>query len=196
MRPYFSKVISWIPSSLFFRHCQCCCYSGPLHGCFCLLGTFFPLIFTRLAASHHSRLCLNATSHGLSQHASTLSLVFYFLQRLSLSDCFLHLPIFCIPLLTCKLLENTLLSRLPLSVVFSVVIQTVGSGIRFARFGCCHWHPLLRDFTPVASFCVAQFSHVKTETMLASAQTVLWGIKDTIHVKYLWQSWHSIFLFT
>lgn len=105
---------------------------------FCLLGTFFPLIFTRLAASHHSRLCLNATSHGLSQHASTLSLVFYFLQRLSLSDCFLHLPIFCIPLLTCKLLENTLLSRLPLSVVFSVVIQTVGSGIRFARFGCCH----------------------------------------------------------
>lgn len=45
--------------------------------------------------------------------------------------------------------------------------------------------PLLRDFTPVASFCAAQFSHVKTETVLASAQTVLWGIKDTIHVKYL-----------
>lgn len=155
---------------------------------FCLLGTLLSQSCTDLAASCHSHLSWNAISHWLSQgmHLPWL-LVFYFLQSLSLPFVFIYyflLYLFVYFLYSTTNMwaswEHTFSSCLLLGIVSSTLVETVDSGTRFTRFGSCCHHPQLCEFTPVVSFCVSWFSHVKMEAVLVSARILsLWGIKDT-----------------
>lgn len=133
---------------------------------FYLFRTLLPPSFTGLAASCPSRLSSNAISQRLSWHPSPA--VFYFLQSSSLSFSFIYyflLFVFAYFLYSTVNMwaswEHKHYHLVYHWVLCSACWLRWRLQDRFNRFGCCQ-SSLLCDFTPVASFCMAQFSHVKT----------------------------------
>lgn len=151
---------------------------------FCLLGTLFPKIYTGLTVSCHSGLNLDATSHSLSQHASPAVACFFSFKAYNcLIISFIYLPVFCIPLLTCELHENTNLFYLVYPwALCSAYWSRLQTRIRFTSLDAVtDTHRC--DFTPVASFCVAQFSCMKWRPCSCLLITVIaWKGYDTCEI--------------
>lgn len=182
MRPYFSKAISSALSLLFFGHINVALSRGLCRDVLSIWNT--------LASEFYRTGCFMSLMSQLKCHLTEAFLAsisrcclyfiffkaYHYLSLLFITFSSLYLPIFCIPLLTCELHENT-------NVFFHLVYP-------WALFSACWLRCRLWDqiyqvwLLPVITALwfhascfigVAQFSHVKMETVLASAQTVFVG---------------------